>query len=377
MGFVRDLEEGDLSRVAKLYQKMNGGRYSGSHGALESYFRDIFFDNPWNQESISSLVYEEKNEGVVGFLGVIPRRMCFQGSIIKVAVGNNFMVDPEFRTSMAGIQLLKKFFAGPQDLSLTDEANELVRRAWEGCGGVASQLYSMHWRRPLRPTQYLMRTLMDSGFLKAVHRLTRPICYMLDSLFVRVQGSPFYLSEPALQYEELDEISLQECITHFAADRLLFPVYDANSLGWLLDMLAQKQSYGSLHKALIRDEENKILGWYLYLLKPGENAQVVQVGGSSQTIKEVLECLIFDAWRNGALALNGRLDPRFMQTFSELYCFFDQSASGTLIQSKNSGIIQAFLQGDAFFTRLEGEWWLRTREVLNGYDSFSVSRRKR
>lgn len=70
---------------------------------------------------------------ILGFLGVMPRPMLFNGQLIKAAPSSQFIVAPESRS--VGVMLLRAFFEGPQDLSLTDEANSISRKLWEKIGG--------------------------------------------------------------------------------------------------------------------------------------------------------------------------------------------------------------------------------------------------
>jgi hypothetical protein len=42
-----------------------------------------------------------------------------------------------------------------------------------------------------------------------------------------------------------------------------------------------------------------------------------------------------------------------------MHCLFQSSAELTLLHARDPAIMASLMQGDAFFTRLEGEWWLR------------------
>lgn len=68
------------------------------------------------------------------FLGGIRRKMSKRGQPIRVASGGNFVVQPEARSTLAGLHLLKAYVAGDQDLSLTDSANNISRDLLERLG---------------------------------------------------------------------------------------------------------------------------------------------------------------------------------------------------------------------------------------------------
>jgi hypothetical protein len=73
----------------------------------------------------------------------------------------------------------------------------------------------------------------------------------------------------------------------------------------------------------------------------------------------VLQRLLADAWRHGAAAVRGRLDPRYVQELSRRHCWLRREESWTLVHSRHPDIMAAIHQGNAFLSRLEGEWWLR------------------
>jgi hypothetical protein len=72
-----------------------------------------------------------------------------------------------------------------------------------------------------------------------------------------------------------------------------------------------------------------------------------------------LQRLLVDAWRNGATAVRGRLDPRHAQELSDRHCWFRREGAWTLVHSRHADLTAAIHQGNAFLSRLEGEWWLR------------------
>jgi hypothetical protein len=72
-----------------------------------------------------------------------------------------------------------------------------------------------------------------------------------------------------------------------------------------------------------------------------------------------LQRLLADAWRHGAVAVRGRLDPRHVQELSDQHCWLRQEGPRTLAHSRDAEIMAAIQLGDATLSRLEGEWWMR------------------
>ena len=127
--------------------------------------------------------------------------------------------------------------------------------------------------------------------------------------------------------------------------------------------MAQKRKFGNLHQVLVRDSKQNIIGCYLYYLNTQGVGEVIQITSKRSSIGDVLDHLFYHAWQNGAMALHGRVEPRFIQNFWEKSCFFDRGGDWTLIHSNRPEIEQAILSGNAFLTRLEGDWWLSSLEV--------------
>ncbi len=361
MGQIRPFVEDDIPQVADMYARLllvgsdalGDGDFSP---ALWAYFQEMFFRHPWYDEAFPSLVYQEDGR-VRGFLGVLPRELLLKGQPIQAAVTCHFMVEPVARATLAGVQLLRTFFRGSQDLSFADSAGEVGRKVWEGVGGTTALLYSLHWIRPLRPLQCMLSALAKEGSPGAIGRILRPLFAIGDRLASRMPRSPFLL-KPQDQEEELTAETLLECLAEFSRQYALRPKYDIPTLRWLLETLARKTAYGSLRKVLVRGAGGEVLGWYLYYSKPDGISEVLQIGSRHHTVGAVLDHLFCDAWRHGAIAVSGRAEPKFMAAFTAKLCLFRRAGPWMLVHSNNPELLQTILRGDAFLTRLEGEWWI-------------------
>ena len=127
----------------------------------------------------------------------------------------------------------------------------------------------------------------------------------------------------------------------------------------MLDQAARKKRHGELRSRAALGSKRQLIGWYLYYLNAGGVSEVVQIAARDGCFDQVLQQLMADAWRNGATALHGRVEPRFLQELSDRHCWFRREGPWTLIHSRHAEIVAIIQQGDAFLSRLEGEWWLR------------------
>ncbi len=72
----------------------------------------------------------------------------------------------------------------------------------------------------------------------------------------------------------------------------------------------------------------------------------------------VLDHLFWDAKKQGAVAVHGRMEPKFMQDFTNRCCFFYRLGGWMTAHSRNPELVSLIHSGDAFLSRLEGEWCL-------------------
>jgi hypothetical protein len=323
--------------------------------ALEDYFYKIFFNNPWYDDALPSLVYQNNGGKIIGFLGVVPRRMIFRDIPISVAISFHFMVEPESRSTLAGVHLLKTFFSGPQDLSLTDGAGDVGRKVWEAVGGISVPLYSQRWTRILRPSKLTLSLLSRRNkLISSVSGLLSPLCDLSDSTLARLMPRYFPSASNGSDVE-LDLRTYIDELPQLSRGLALRPEYDDDTAQWVFDNAEQMKYYGRLHKVLVRNAKNEISGWFIYYLNRERSGIVIQIAARKGAAEEILDHLFGHARKNGAVALSGRTEPRFMRELSEKHCFFRSVGAMFLVHSRNEDLLHAIQRGDAFMSPLEGE----------------------
>jgi hypothetical protein len=357
-GSVRPLEERDIAQVADLHARVFRKTNNASPPSLQAHLSQIFLQHPWYTESLPSLVFQENGSKIVGCIGVMPRPMLFNGRRITAAVSHSFIVEPGSRSTLAALELAKSFLSGPQDLSIAEGSN-VSRRIWEKIGGSTSLLYSLCWTRPLRPSRYVLSFLRRRGLPAAFGWALRPFCQLADAVTPLIPQKPFRLLEPPVSGGELDAETLRGSLSEFTKGRSLRPQYDQRSSSWLLETLAQKKGRGTFEKVVVRNSGQETVGWYLYYRNLGGIGEVVQIGARDNHIDEVLDHLFYHAKRRGLVAVAGQVDPAFFHALSKKDCLFHHDGgSWMLLHSRHPELLHAIHRGDAFLTRLEGEWWI-------------------
>ncbi|HEX7938378.1 MAG TPA: hypothetical protein VF483_05250 [Gemmatimonadaceae bacterium] len=352
-GVVRALGVDDIPALVALRRRAFTQSERATPERSAAFFREVFFENPWRDAELPSLIYENANGEVAGFLGSLPRTMVSGGRVIRIAIGTQLMVAPE-DPGLAGRRLLRAFMDGPQDLSLGDTANDAARRLWASIGGHSSALLSLSWVRRLRPWRQRMRELGRGPAAMGLQLATAPACALLDRLAVRrlLRFAPDARAYP-LTAADICEIQ-DDVLSGFT----LRPRYDVPSLAWLLSRAGEKRQFGPLHSARVVDRYGEPLGWYMYHLGKDGTAHVLQIAARRRREAHVLQRLYRDAWDRGAVTVSGRAEAWLMRTLLDDDSVFVYQGPWTLLHARKPALSEQLERDTSYFSRLDGEWWL-------------------
>ena len=119
MSRIREFVAADIPQVAHLHEIVFKPEIRTVPAGLDiyrAYFTHVFLENPSREASLPSLVYEDDDGQIAGFMGVVPRRMSMNGRQFQAAISSQFVVDPARPNALVAIQLAQTFLGGPQDL---------------------------------------------------------------------------------------------------------------------------------------------------------------------------------------------------------------------------------------------------------------------
>jgi len=348
MSGVRPLARGDLEQVAALYEHLWRSRTRVPAPGLAPYFERVFLDGPGE-----ALVHESGGR-IHGFLGVQSRRFRFDGEPVTLACTGPLFTEPDAR--LVSALLVRAVFAGPQMLTITDGATPDAARLWERMGGHVHASAAVRWTRILRPWRLVSGHLARrSAIWRPCDMLAKPLLAVADAATRRLRGVP-RLPEPAPRAEVLDAARLAEGHRALAEHYRLHPDYDVGTCEWLLREAAFATDRGALTGRLLRDADGQVLGWYLFYAPAGGIARVAQVAALPRAYGTVLAHLFATADKMGALAVQGRLEPRLVGPLREMRVALHFDASQSLVHTRDPGVQDALLAGDALVSRLDGEW---------------------
>jgi len=352
---IQTFRREDIPEVLGLFRTafVHNGRSAPAH--LDTYLDRVFFASPWYDEELPSFVYRDRNGAIIGFAGVQPRPLVLRGRPLRGAVATKLMVSPTGGDAFAAVRLLKRVFAGPQDVLLSDLSTDAGRRIWEGLGGTTALLYSLQWQRPVRPARHALSWLRARGMPAFIAGGLKPLCSVTDALVARSRAH----SRNGVDGYTTDDLPLDVMAAQFPAvcgDRVLRPEYDTRALQWLSSVAQQNEPHRVLRRRLVRDARGEVAGWFWYLLESGGVSEVVHLAARKGAGDPVFHLLLADAWNGGSVMLSGRLEPSMVREMSVRHSYFRQLGPWTLAHAKDPDVLSAILSGGAFLSRLEGEW---------------------
>ncbi len=295
MGHIRQFAPDDIPAIVALRRRTFEQSERPTADDLSGYLERIFFRNPWCNEGIPSLVYRNGAGEIAGFMGVVARPATFQNRPI---------------------------------------------------------LQSLHWTQPLRPARFYAGRLAQRLRARALAWGLRPVSWAVDGLTAR------WPPARGLHEAPLTAALMAAHLPDLLGQVALQPQYDERSLRWLLDQLTATKTRGELRGVAVRSADGSLVGWYLYYANAGGVGQVVQVVARQGQDGDVLQCLFHDAWEEGLVALQGRLEPWLLPALGARGALLARDGPWVLVQSQCPELAAAIHRGDACLSRLDGEWWM-------------------
>jgi hypothetical protein len=356
---IRPFAADDIPQVAELHRSVFAIADTMSPAifqAYRAYFEEVFLDPVAGHEEIGSLVCEEDRR-ITGFLGSVPRRMSMCGRLVMARIATQFVVNPRNRGA-SGFKLAQTFFAGPQDFAIADESNGPARILWSALGGVTCSVHSILWCYPLRPCSFGLYALHKfRGMKLPFARIGSPLARGLDAILLRTRLIPQPEADPDSIGRDLDLGTHHACIQDMITTTLR-PCYDADSLAWVMRRANQVKTNRDLEKIAVSNEKGQTIGWYILCLTRDGISEVLQFHAKNGSSQRVFKHLLNRARQSGAIAVSGRLDHNLMEPVAEARCMM-HSGPWVLVHSRDPEFTRVLQRGDAFFSRLEGEWCTR------------------
>ncbi|MGM0576160.1 MAG: acyl carrier protein [Myxococcota bacterium] len=353
---VRAFGPEDVEEVGELHRRIFGIRVRSSRAreAHLAYFHELFLSD--DQEGPPSLVYQDDDGRIIAFLGARSTRMRLGNRPLLGSVSTQFVAEPGRGAEAA--QLASVFLEGPQDLSFIDEPNDEARRLWEGMGGFAPTAYALRWVIALRPAGMGLDRVRSRPGLRGVAGLAAPLARAADALLTRAGRRYLEHTPDSGRVVPLDAATVVRESPRVFPDDALYPAPAERTFEFWMRRLHARTDLGTVRADAVLDGE-AVVGWYVALVPRDGVADVLQITALTGSEGLVLDHALQAAEMDGAVAMSGRLEPRFLETLNARRAFFHGRGQSLLVHTRELEIARAFREGRAALSRLEGELPLR------------------
>ena len=312
-------------------------------------------ESPWPDSEIPSLVACDDDGTVFGFIGTNVRRATFDGRPIRLACTAHLALAPDSRRTPVGVFLLRRVLVGPQDATITDTANEAVRRIWESLGGRAEPLRCLAWMHVLRPLAWMARAGTAAARRTGVHALLPVVAVPLRPILPRAVAPPTWSRTNSRSAEPLETSTLLHHLDHVAPPARLRLAYDAEFLEWLFDALGRAAGDGATVLRRVVRRDGRVLGWWVCRVQHGGVGRVMQVMCRRRDGEEVLADLFAGAARQGVVVLSGRVEPHLAEALRHHGCVIGPG-NRHLVHARDPGLLDALCTSSGLSV-FDGEWW--------------------
>ncbi|PZO80093.1 MAG: hypothetical protein DI629_07710 [Mesorhizobium amorphae] len=329
---------------------------------LQSYLSDLFLDGPTADPDLPSLVHVREDGSVSGFIGVLPMALEHEGAPVRGALCCSMMVDRPEEDPFAGARLLRGFMAGPQDISLTETANDISTTMWRKMRGLVLNDYSLEWLRVIRPAGFAA-ALAATRFGPA--RLLAPLARPFDRFLGGRRGADPRWTHPdagakgrVLKVEDASESTVAELLPRLTAHYPMRPRWDGDTLSRMLVHARVKRRYGGLAQQVVSSPGGQPLGLFVYYGDPGGIGRAVQVVAVPGQEGAVIDAMVNHAAERGLVAIRGRSQPNLLNVMLGRRFIFVH-ASSSIATARDPRLLEPFTAGKAFFNGFAGESWTR------------------
>jgi GNAT superfamily N-acetyltransferase len=354
MSDVRPLDAADIPAVAALFRTAMGPENPLSRPWLADFLRETLLDSPWMDPEIPSLVATDDG-AIIGFIGSNVRHMVVDGRRMRGACCAHLVVDESARSRAVGPQLLGRYMGGPQDLTFTDTATEVVARMWRSFGGRSDGQRSTGWMLVLRPGPWALAV----GRARVQGRRA-PGLATVPALPFHIGGSRLTghrepEAGPPVETEPLSPALLLEHADAILKGVRVHLAYDEQYLTWLLGRLDALYATSVVVRRLVR-RGGRPVGWFIFVHDPGGPGRVLQVAARERDTDAVVEALVGDARERGVTVLTGRIEANLVEPLRRRWAVLGFDAR-SLVHAQDLKVLNALASGPALLTRLDGEWW--------------------
>ncbi len=354
---ITAIQESDIEEVAAMSQIYFPGSKNVSLEYLIETIKLLYFTHENTTPEVSSLVSRSADGSINGFLGVTPSSFLYKDEKMVAAHSHHLMATEKGRSMLVPMRILQQFLSGSQDFSFADGSVESSKLLWERLGGSPSISNCIYYKVPLRPFSFASR-MAENRVPRIASKVLGSFSGALD-LVAKISRIPgFNRNKPMVSLLPLTPELLLEALHLVKNNFSVFPLHNKLKLTQLFHLLGREQRYGALHKLALVDDQEGIVGWFIYYAKKRGICEVIQAVSISGKEDVLFDTLTWHAFDQGGIELSGRLMPGHIRSSFTSKTISIPGRMWTLVHSSDPELKLEIQTGNAFLSRLEGDLWL-------------------
>ena len=352
---VRAMKTDDIPAIRTLFQQVFRPHSKSRHETFDPYFRKFFFENPYYDPAIGSVVHENEHGEIDSAISVLPIPYRVNGQSIMGRLLCAFMMKPEMSPRGAA-ELTLTLRPSEKILNFTDSAAPVSLKHSEAIGGITLGTHGLGWTRVFRAASYVAnyvaerRPVLGGWATSSVGRILNPL-FPIPAI-----------KKTAKSRADVREIAQEEAISlvpGYLQSYLAHPAWTESDINWLFRMASDNHAAGALRFCAIKDRTGSPGGFFCYYTRPNGIAEVLNIITKAGMEKHAVDAMLIHLQDEGHIAAQGRVDPRYLNALSQQSIMFFRLKANVCVATANVEMLNAIQRGDIFIGGLAGESWSR------------------
>ena len=355
-GGVRLLDRSDLPRAGELFLTKFRGREKARSQRLEAHLARFFLDHPHFDAATASLVYEEPDGRISGFLGIAPVHMRFDGRPCAGSIISTWMVEDPARDSRAAVALARAHLSRGHGLTMADTTSRMSIGFHAFMRVQFAATHSLRWMKPVNFAASSLVSAADAVGLQAPSAAIAAAraCEQAARKVARRDGASLV---EGWTLAPVDVARFAAGMDELTARLRLAPVWSAEDLAWLLDFAAQCATSSEIVLCEARDRAGALAGVCAYRVDLRERAEILQIALRLRAEEQVLRLIINKVRSDGLISLGGRIDPAVSRGLFAIPRVLYLHGPGVVVKTAEADAFRAICSGEGLIGGLVGDAW--------------------
>lgn len=351
---LRAMNVDDIPTIRDIFQQVFRPNSKSCNENFDQYFRKLFFENPYYDPEIGSVVHENDRGEIDSAISILPVPYIVDGQSVMGRLLCAFMMRPD-ASPRGAAELSLSIRPSEKTINFSDTAAPVSLRHFEALGGVTLGAHALGWTRIFQMASYLgtiaaRRHPFLGGWVASTGRMLNPL-FPLQPI-KKIAKSNVTVKE-ITQDEAISIIPV--LLQSYAAH----PDWTEKDLHWLLDMAEDNRVVGALRFFAIIDRSGTPSGFFCYYSRPNGTVEVLNVIAKSGTETQAVSVMLFHLQEEGYVAAQGRVDPRHLSALAQQSNMFFRHRANVCVTTARADVLNAVQRNNMFIGGLAGESWSR------------------